>query len=97
MNHKLLAATLGALILASSGCALIDDRRDPYPLPRAYSEGDRWARPIPHSHEYRDHDFHDRWQPRPSKLAPNWGSHDYDHSSGRVAAGGGLATPRITS
>jgi hypothetical protein len=78
MNRKLLSATIGVLILASSGLALADDWRDPHRFPQPYSEhGERWAQPDRHWPEYRDHDFHDRWHPGAysySRAAPYWGS-----------------------
>ena len=88
MNRKLLGAAFGVLILASSGCALVDDRIDPHPFPRSDSgDGGGWARPGPHSHEYSDY-FHDRWHPRPSgysRPAPNWDSrHRYERGWGHA-------------
>ena len=97
MSRQLLGAAFGALILASSGCALVDDRIDPFPFPRSYSgDGERWGRPGPHLHEYSDHDFHDRWHPRPSgysRPVPNWDSHyRYERRWGHAYGDHGVTT-----
>ena len=99
MNRKLLSATVGVLILAGSGLALADDWRDPHRLPQPYSgEGERWGGPDRHWHKYRDHDFHDRWYPRPSgysRPAPNWDSrHRYERGWGHAYGDHGVTTTR---
>ena len=56
MNRELLGATLGALVLAISGCTVIDDRSDLHPVQRFYSrEGVHGGS---HLHEYRNYDWH---------------------------------------
>jgi hypothetical protein len=85
MNTKLLATTLGVLLLAGSGVALADDwhghGREPVRGPERHGwDNDRWDRAERHWHEYHRHyerRWNGYWVPAPVWQAPRPYYRDY--------------------